>query len=55
MTEEPAKPAWKPSATSEGSAAPALAAVKPVSWPTLGDAKNPDLKPRRRPVQQRED
>ena len=23
----------------------ALAAVKPVTWPTLGDAKNPDLKP----------
>ena len=50
VTEEPAKPAWgKPGATSEGSAAPALAAVKPVSWPTLGDAKNPDLKPEASP------
>ena len=50
VTEEPAKPAWgKPSATSEGSAAPALAAVKPVSWPTLGDAKNLDLKPEASP------
>lgn len=42
--EEPAKPAWvKPVVV--GDAPAAMAAVKPVSWPTLGDAKNPDLKP----------
>lgn len=46
--EEPSKPAWsKPVAVGQGPAA--MAAVKPVSWPTLGDAKNPDLKPEEAP------
>jgi len=46
--EEGQKPAWGKPAAGEGEGEvpkAALAAVKPVSWPTLGDAKNPDLKP----------